>query len=126
MEILGMDHVVLTTGDLAACLDFYGRVLGLTVRQENGQYSLHFGRQKINLHTRPAEFLPAAAHPTAGSLDFCFAVGGSLKEARSALLARGAVIDGDEIARHGAQGAMKSLYLRDPEGNLVELGFYDP
>ena len=62
MEILGMDHVVLTTGDLAACLDFYGRVLGLTVRQENGRYSLHFSRQKINLHTRPAEFLPAAAH----------------------------------------------------------------
>ena len=58
MEILGMDHVVLTTADLAACLDFYGRVLGLTVRQENGRYSLHFGRQKINLHTRPAEFYP--------------------------------------------------------------------
>lgn len=126
MEILGIDHVVLTTGNLAACLDFYGRVLGLTVREENGRYSLHFGRQKINLHTRPAEFLPAAAHPTPGSFDGCFAVHGSLQEARAALLARGAVIEVDEIPRHGAQGAMKSLYLRDPDGNLVELGFYEP
>ena len=126
MEILGMDHVVLTTGDLAACLVFYGRVLGLAVRQKNGRYSFHFCRQKINLHTRPAEFLPAAAYPTAGSLDFCFAVGGSLKEARSTLLARGAVIEGEEIIRHGAQGTMKSLYLRDPDGNSVELGFYEP
>lgn len=126
MEILGFDHLVLTTGDVAACLDFYGRVLGLAVQEEKGRYSLHFGGQKINLHTRPAEFLPAAAHPTAGSLDLCFAVAGSLDEARRALLARGAVLEQDEVVRHGAKGEMKSLYLRDPDGNLVELGFYEP
>ena len=124
MEIRGLDHLVLTTENLSRCLDFYGRVLGLTVEETSGRYAIRFGRQKINIHRRPAEFLPAAGWPLAGSLDLCFAVAGDVRATMAALQEKGAVILRGPVPRHGANGEMQSLYLRDPDGNLVELGFY--
>ncbi len=125
MDIRGLDHLVLTTEDLDRCLDFYGRVLGLTVEETGGRCAIRFGRQKINIHRRPAEFLPAADWPLAGSLDLCFAAAGDVRAALTALREKGAVIVQGPVPRHGANGEMQSLYLRDPDGNLVELGFYD-
>ena len=66
MQIERLDHFVLTTGNLEKCLEFYRDLLHMTVEETNGRYALRFGREKINIHTRKAEFLPAAACPTPG------------------------------------------------------------
>ena len=125
MRIDGFDHIVLTTADLDACLAFYEGLLGMRAEEKDGRYSLFFGTQKINLHTRPAEFLPAAAYPLAGSLDLCFMAEGDAEAAYAELASKGAPLVLDVVSRHGARGEMKSIYLRDPDGNLVELGFYE-
>ena len=125
MKILSIDHIVLNTANLEKCLDFYERLLGFRAEQKDGRYALWFGQQKINIHTRPAEFLPAAAYPLAGSLDLCFAAAGSAEDALRELREKNAPLVSDVVIRHGARGTMKSVYFRDPDGNLVELGFYD-
>ena len=125
MKIRSIDHIVLTTANLKNCLAFYEKLLGLRAEQTNGRYALYFGAQKINIHTRPAEFLPAADYPLAGSLDLCFAADGNAEEALRELRGKNAPLVSEVVERHGARGTMKSIYLRDPDGNLVELGFYD-
>lgn len=125
MRVLSLDHFVLTTGNLEKCLAFYEGLLGFRAEKKNGRYALFFGAQKINIHTRPAEFLPAADYPLAGSLDLCFAAAGNAEEAYAGLRAKNAPLISDVVTRHGARGEMKSIYLRDPDGNLVELGFYE-
>ena len=124
MELLSFDHLLLTTSDLKKCLEFYEGILGMETVYHDGRYSLYFGMQKINIHTRPAEFLPAAAYPVSGSLDLCIRVEGSIEDAKKELLACGVKLEQDAVLRHGAIGTMKSLYIRDPDGNLIELGFY--
>lgn len=124
MKISGIDHIVLTTSNLEACLKFYGELLGLEVVHRDGRYALHFGSSKINIHTRPAEFLPAARHPQAGSLDICLVADGPIEEIRQELLAKGISLEQDVVERHGAMGKMKSMYLRDLDGNLVEICSY--
>ncbi len=124
MKVKELDHFVLTTANLEKCLAFYEGILGFRTEQRDGRYALHFGTQKINVHTRPAEFLPAAAYPLAGSLDLCFVVEGDAETACRELREKNAPLVSDVVVRHGACGTMKSLYLRDPDGNLVELGFY--
>lgn len=124
MNVLGLDHFVLTTANPEKCLAFYEGILGFRAEQRDGRYALHFGTQKINIHTKPAEFLPAAAYPLAGSLDLCFVAEGDAETAYLELREKNAPLVSDVVMRHGACGTMKSLYLRDPDGNLVELGFY--
>ena len=122
--ITGFDHLVLTTENLDRCRKFYGGLLGLAIEEKDGRFAIRCGLQKINIHQRPAEFQPAAAWPLAGSLDLCFTAAGDVRVAEKALRAKGVDIVLGPILRHGAQGEMQSLYLRDPDGNLVELGFY--
>lgn len=74
MHVLAIDHFVITTKNLEACLLFYTETLGMKQKETAGRFSLWFGSQKINIHKRPAEFLPAAAHPLPGSLDLCFEI----------------------------------------------------
>ena len=124
MKISGIDHIVLTTSNLEACLKFYGEVLGLEVVHQEDRYALHFGSSKINIHTRPAEFLPAAQHPQAGALDICLVVEKPIETVRQELLLKGISFEQDVVERHGAMGKMKSLYLRDPDENLVEICSY--
>ena len=124
MNISHLDHLVLTTAHLEECLHFYRDLLGMELRHENGRYALFFGTSKINIHTRPAEFLPAAANPAAGTLDLCFAVDAPIEEIAQELRAKGIVPETDIVTRHGACGAMQSIYLRDPDGNLIELCSY--
>lgn len=124
MEIKRLDHFVLTTKDLQQCLHFYRDVLQLEVEEKGGRYALHFGRQKINIHTRKAEFLPAAAFPTYGSLDFCLIVEGPIQRVYEEILATGYPVEQGPCIRHGAEGTMDSIYLRDPDGNLVQLSSY--
>ena len=124
MKIQAFDHIVLTTANLEKCLEFYVGLLGLRAEEKDGRYALFFGSQKINIHTKPGEFLPAAAYPLAGSLDLCFVAEGDAEEAYAELRTKNAPLVSEVVIRNGARGTMKSIYLRDPDGNLVELGFY--
>ena len=70
MKVLNLDHLVITTSALKRCLYFYGDILGMDIVERDGRYAIFFGNQKFNIHTKPAEFLPAAGKPTYGSLEF--------------------------------------------------------
>ena len=124
MQIKNIDHFVITTSNLKACLDFYVGLLGMEHRETNGHHNLFFPNGKISIHTRKGEFQPAAQNPTFGSQDFCLIVDGDLNDVKSELEAKHASIISDIVERHGAHGAMQSLYLRDQDGNLVELSSY--
>ena len=124
MKIRNIDHFVITTADLQACLDFYVGLLGMEHRESNGHHNLYFPGGKVSIHTKKGEFQPAAMNPTYGSLDFCLIVDGDLKKVKAELEAKHAPIISDIVERHGAHGAMQSLYLIDTDGNLVELSSY--
>ncbi|BEU88185.1 VOC family protein [Selenomonas sp. TAMA-11512] len=124
MEISHLDHFVLTTAHLEKCLHFYTDILGMELRHENGRYALFFGKSKINIHTRPAEFLPAAENPETGALDLCFAVQTPIEAVMRNLRDKGVVPETGIVPRRGARGPMQSVYLRDPDGNLIELCSY--
>ncbi|SLN45202.1 VOC family protein [Oceanibacterium hippocampi] len=121
-----LDHLVLTVADLEATRAFYCDLLGMEPRRfKGGRLALHFGDAKINLHQAGREFEPKAARPTPGSADLCFIAACPLDEVRSRLAAAGVAVEAGPVARTGALGTMTSIYLRDPDGNLVEISEYD-
>lgn len=124
MKFKNIDHIVITTENLGACLHFYVDILGMELDQSNNRYALKFGRQKFNIHTRKAEFLPAAANPTYGSLDLCLIVEDDIDDVKHEIESKGYPIELGPVVRHGALGEMQSIYLRDPDGNLIELSKY--
>ena len=122
-----LDHLVLTTDNQAACIDFYTRVIGMALETFIGgtppveRMAFRFGGQKINVHVRGKEFEPKANAPTPGALDLCFistwplaAVIGRLQESQWP------IIEGP-VMRTGARGRIRSIYIRDPDGNLIEI-----
>lgn len=119
-RVTGFDHIVLCVNDAAATCAFYGRVLGMTAREERpGKYSLQFGSNKISLQA--AASTPAIARDTVpGSGNFCLLSDTPVAEWRAHLATQGVVII-DSGIRDGATGAIDSLYFRDPDGNLVEV-----
>jgi catechol 2,3-dioxygenase-like lactoylglutathione lyase family enzyme len=122
-----LDHLVLTVGDLDATVAFYAGVLGM--RHEifgDGRSALRFGDAKINLHQVDRTFDPKAAAPTPGSADLCFVASVPLREVQSRLASAGVPIEEGPIARTGALGPIVSVYLRDPDGNLIEISTYEP
>lgn len=117
-----LDHLVLTTVDRAACIDFYTRVLGMQLQSfGEGRIALLFGHQKINLHERGREFEPKAHLPVPGALDLCFIVAKPLAEVIAHLGACGWPITEGPVERTGARRRLRSVYVRDPDLNLVEL-----
>lgn len=124
MHILGLDHLVITTENLENCLAFYVDILNMQLDIKNNRYSLYFGKQKINIHRKKAEFLPAAKNVTYGSLDLCFYVEEEIDKIYKEIKEKGWEIELGPIERNGAQGMMKSIYLRDPDGNLIEICSY--
>ena len=121
MRIASLDHLVLTVADIGTTVAFYER---LGMRAETfgvGRIALRFGSQKINLHQVGAEFQPHAVRPVAGSGDLCFLVDGSLDDVAAALADAGVAIELGPVGRAGAVGPIESLYVRDPDGNLIEL-----
>ena len=117
-----LDHLVITTRDKDRCVEFYSHVLGMNVETfGNGRIALRFGAQKLNVHEFGHEFLPKASHPTPGSLDLCFLLAVPLEEAIGKLTRMGIAIEEGPVQRTGAQWPIRSVYVRDPDMNLIEL-----
>ena len=117
-----LDHLVLTTAHERACVDFYVDVLGMTLETFGaGRKALRFGSQKINLHVQGSEFEPKANVPTPGSLDLCFIAGWPLDEVVALLQARRVPIVEGPVLRTGAVSRLRSVYVRDPDLNLIEI-----
>lgn len=123
-----VDHIVLTTRDLDACVRFYTEVLGMELvrfRTPNEErLALSFGRQKINLHVWGKEFVPRAHVAVPGSLDLCFIASVSLEEVTRTLKSRNVPIIEGPVDKTGAAGPIRSVYVRDPDLNLVEISVY--
>ena len=125
MRIDGIDHFVLTVASIEVTCEFYCRVLGMSVVTFGpGRKALVFGAQKINLHEVGKEFEPKARLPTAGSADFCLITDTPIEEVIEHLEACGVPVAEGPVARTGARGPIRSVYLRDPDQNLVELSNY--
>lgn len=123
--IASLDHLVLTVADMEATLRFYQGVLGMeVVTFGSGRQALRFGAQKINLHRQGQEFEPKAKHVQPGSADLCLIAAVTLAEVARRLGAAGIVIEEGPVARTGAVGPITSLYVRDPDGNLIEICRY--
>ena len=121
VRIQSLDHLVLTVSDVGATVNFYEK---LGMRRETfgeGRVALRFGDQKLNLHQHGAEFSPHAAIATPGSADLCFLLTDSVDEVLRALDIAGIDVELGPVARTGATAALASIYLRVPDGNLVEL-----
>ena len=122
MQISHLDHLVLTVADLDVTTDFYCRVLGMqAVEFGEGRKALAFGHQKINLHLAGREFEPKAERPTPGSADLCFIVSTPLEDILAHLVQQGVAVIEGPVQRTGATGPIRSVYLRDPDLNLIEL-----
>ena len=125
MDIDRIDHIVFTVRDIERSCDFYARVLGVeVVAFGDGRRALQLGRQKINLHEAGNEFEPKAARPVPGSGDICLIVGLPLEEAIAHVRSAGVQIEEGPVRRTGAVGPIESIYLRDPDGNLIEVSRY--
>ncbi len=125
-QLSRLDHLVLTVADIAATIAFYENVLGMRPQQfttAHGELrqALSFGNQKINLHQAGTEFDPKARHPTPGSADLCFLTRTPLAEWTTQLTAHGIPVEEGPVARTGATGPITSLYIRDPDQNLIEI-----
>ena len=127
MQIEALDHLVLTVADMDATVTFYTRVLGMQVITfGEGRRALVFGQQKINLHPASAPLRPHAKSPQAGSADICFLTSTPLDEEIAKLDVCGILIEAGPVARTGATGPIRSVYCRDPDGNLIEVANRDP
>ncbi|WP_063892469.1 VOC family protein [Paenibacillus sp. Leaf72] len=120
-----LDHFVLTVSKLEATIHFYTQVLGM--KEETfgvNRKALRFGNQKINLHEAGKEFEPKAEHPLPGSADLCFITDINIEEVVHHLHKNGVEIEEGPVKRTGALGPIVSVYVRDPDRNLIELSQY--
>ena len=122
MRIDRLDHLVLTVADIDRTVRFYCDVLGMeAIVFGGGHTGLKFGRSKINLHQLGHELQPNALHPSAGSADLCFIANDSLDSVQAGLEQNGIPIVEGPVQRTGALGTLCSVYIRDPDGNLIEI-----
>lgn len=119
-----IDHIVITTSDIEKCTKFY-QLLGFTLRDSGDRYELFAGNFKINVHIKGRELLPHAQNVQVGSADLCFELEGKLDKFQEGILGKGIAVELGVVDRTGANGPMKSIYLRDPDGNLVEFCSYE-
>ena len=124
-----VDHIVLTTRDRDACIRFYTEVLGMRLEKfrtpSEERLALKFGAQKINLHVWGAEFAPRAHVAVPGSLDLCFIAAVPLDEVMAKLKSKKIPIIEGPVKKTGATGPIRSVYVRDPDLNLVEISVYE-
>ena len=126
-----IDHIVLTVADIEVTTKFYEGALGFqreVFRGPDGapRYALKFGRQKINLQDRATQTPTKAQRPTFGSGDFCLLATVPLEDVIAHLKTVNVAIEAGPVPRRGAVGALRSIYFRDPDGNLVEVAEYAP
>ena len=122
-----LDHLVLTTTDEQACTRFYVDVMGMTLETFGlGRKAFRFGNQKINLHVKGHEFEPKAQAPTPGALDLCFIASLPLEEVIARLKDKGVPIIEGPVMRTGATSRIRSVYVRDPDLNLIEISELSP
>lgn len=122
-----LDHLVLTVADIPSTVRFYTNVLGMThhlftVADGSKRHALSFGTMKINLHQHTAEFEPKARHVQPGSADLCFLTQTPLDVWHVHLSQHAIEVEAGPVSRTRATGPITSLYLRDPDGNLIEIG----
>jgi catechol 2,3-dioxygenase-like lactoylglutathione lyase family enzyme len=117
-----LDHLVLTCVDIDATRHFYTTVLGMRLESFGaGRTAFHFGNQKINVHQRGKEFEPKAHLPVPGALDLCLIAAVPLNDVIGHLRdCRWPIVEGP-VERTGATGRIRSVYLRDPDLNLIEI-----
>ncbi|KAJ4377150.1 hypothetical protein N0V86_006591 [Didymella sp. IMI 355093] len=125
-SVKSLDHVVITARDIPTTIEFYTKRLGMkheVFKASGGErHALSFGNQKLNLHQSGKEFEPKAEHVQPGSEDLCFItdhpIDGVLKSWQSNGIE---VLEGGKVVeRTGAVGKLRSVYCRDPDGNLIE------
>lgn len=125
MKIEKLDHLVLTVKDIPTTCRFYSEVLGMKVITfDDSRKALSFGQQKINLHQKGHEYEPKALYPTPGSADLCLVTKTPLDEVIEQLHSQQVPIEQGPIEKHGALGKIISIYLRDPDQNLIEISNY--
>jgi catechol 2,3-dioxygenase-like lactoylglutathione lyase family enzyme len=122
VKVRAIDHVVLTVRDIDRTLSFYQRALGMTpVSFGEGRRALAFGDQKLNLHQAGREFEPKAEVPTPGAIDLCLLTDEPLDAVVAHLRDVGVAIELGPVAKTGARASLRSIYFRDPDGNLIEV-----
>jgi catechol 2,3-dioxygenase-like lactoylglutathione lyase family enzyme len=120
-----LDHLVLTVADVDRTVEFYQRALGMQpMTFGDSRRALAFGSSKINLHQAGREFEPKAARPTPGSADLCLISADLLTDVCAHLAAQAVAIEEGPVTRTGATGTIESVYIRDPDGNLIEISNY--
>ncbi|MEG0251814.1 MAG: VOC family protein [Christensenellaceae bacterium] len=119
-----IDHVVITTEKMEACIAFYKKI-GFEARESSGRQELFAGDFKINVHIRGGELHPHAQNVMSGSADLCLEVGGDIHQLKEEFIGKGIEIELGVVARMGTMGPMKSLYIRDVDGNLIEFCSYE-
>jgi catechol 2,3-dioxygenase-like lactoylglutathione lyase family enzyme len=119
-----LDHLVLTVTNIDATISFYASTLGMEVVTFGSRKALRFGEQKINLHEAGGEFEPKAGRPTPGSGDLCFITKTPIEGVIAYLKTVKCVIEEGPVERTGAVGVIRSIYLRDPDFNLIEISNY--
>ena len=122
MQISHLDHLVLTVSDIDKAITFYVGLLGMEeIHFSNQRIALRFGNQKINLHQADTPTSPKAKRPTIGSADLCLIVDTPLETVMQELAEKNISLVEGVVERTGATGKLRSLYIYDPDGNLVEL-----
>ena len=124
ITIDSFDHLVLTVANIDVAVDFYTEVLGMELTTVDGRRALAFGEQMIKLQQRGHEVNPKAAYPTSGAGDICFITSTPLDEVICNLNDQKVHIEEGPVERNGAMGKMRSIYLRDPDRNLIEMSNY--
>lgn len=125
LEVNQIDHLVLTVMDIESTCQFYSEVLGMEVVSfGEGRKALVFGKQKINLHEKGKEFEPRALKPTPGSSDLCFITNFSVEKVMIHLESLSVKVLEGPVKRNGACGVINSVYINDPDGNLLEISSY--
>lgn len=125
-SVSAIDHLVLTVDNIQNTLQFYTKVLGMKeiTFGQAGRKALSFGNQKFNLHEKGKEFEPKAKLPTPGAIDVCLITETPIQQVIDHLQQCKVFIEEGPVMRTGAQGAISSVYFRDPDGNLIEVSNY--
>ena len=128
MKLEKIDHVVITVKDLDKTIDFYTNILGMrlekfssTINNNQMRYAVSFGSQKINIHEEKKPFKPNALNPYSGSMDICFISKNKINDWIHHLVKKGINIEIGPERKTGALGPILSIYIRDPDFNLIEI-----